>query len=98
MRGFFTRRSRFSRLCEMKYCIQVDESMVGLRLDQAVAAGTEMSRSQVKRLIEGGRVTLNGVVVKARASLSVGDLIAWECEALIEEAPRPEALALDVLY
>ena len=45
-----------------------------------------MSRSQVKRLIEGGRVTLNGVVVKARASLSVGDSIAWECEALIEEA------------
>lgn len=98
MRGFFTRRSRFSRLCEMKDCIQVDESMVGLRLDQAVAAGTEMSRSQVKRLIEGGRVTLNGVVVKARASLSVGDSIAWECEALIEEAPRPEALALDVLF
>ena len=82
----------------MKDSIQVDESMVGLRLDQAVAAGTEMSRSQVKRLIEGGRVTLNGVVVKARASLSVGDSIAWECEALIEEAPQPEALALDVLF
>ena len=33
----------------MKDSIQVDESMVGLQLDQAVAAGTEMSRSQVKR-------------------------------------------------
>ena len=82
----------------MKDSIQVDESMVGLRLDQAVAAGTEISRSQVKRLIEGGRVTLNGVVVKARASLSVGDSIAWECEALIEKAPQPEALALDILF
>ena len=98
MRGFFTRRDRFSRLFEMKDSIQVDESMVGLRLDQAIAAGTEMSRSQVKRLIESGRVTLNGVVVKARASLSVGDSIAWVCEALIEEGPQPEAIALDVLF
>ncbi len=98
MRGFFTRRGRFSRLSEMKDSIQVDESMVALRLDQAVAAGTEMSRSQVKRLIEDGRVTLNGIVVKARASLSVGDSIAWECEALMEEAPQPEAITLDVLF
>ena len=82
----------------MKSSIQVDESMAALRLDQAVASGTEMSRSQVKRLIDGGRVTLNGVVVKAHASLSVGDCIAWECEVAIEETPQPEAMALDILF
>ena len=98
MRGFFTSSGRFSKLDEMKGSIQVDESMVSLRLDQVVAHGTELSRSQVKRLFDEGRLTLNGAVVKARASLSVGDCIAWECEVEIEKVPQPEAMALDILF
>lgn len=53
----------------------------GARLDQFLAEKLEMSRSQVKRAVDEGRVTVNGQKVKAGYKLQGSDEIAYEEEA-----------------
>ena len=84
--------------------IRVTSEAAGLRLDRFLTARGELgSRSQVQRLIEAGRVRVNGAVVKAGATLRYGDTIAIADEALVRDASsasRPEAedIALDILH
>lgn len=68
----------------------------GARLDQFLAEKLEMSRSQVKRAVDEGRVTVNGQKVKAGYKLQGSDEIAYE-----EEAPyvlEAKKVAFKVLY
>lgn len=84
--------------------IRVSLENAGLRLDRFLTARGDLgSRSQVQRLIEAGRVRLNGEVVKAGASLRRGDTISIEPEEETSRASastRPEAedIALDILH
>jgi 23S rRNA pseudouridine1911/1915/1917 synthase len=72
----------------------------GQRLDRVVAAALpDLSRAYVQRLIDDGRVTLNGAPAKASAKLRPGDQVR------VTEPPptpvadlRPEPLPLAVVY
>ncbi len=59
----------------------------GSRLDRFLAGVTEVSRAEVQRWIEAGRVTVNGVVKGASARVTEGDRV----EALPMERPTTEA-------
>lgn len=68
----------------------------GVRLDNFLAEKLEMSRSQVKRAVDEGRVAVNGQKVKAGYKLQAGDEISFE-----EEAPyvlEPKDVPFNVLY
>lgn len=68
----------------------------GARLDNFLAAKLDMSRSQVKRAVDEGRVAVNGETVKAGYKLQTNDEISFE-----EEAPYvlvPKDVAFQVLY
>lgn len=68
----------------------------GGRLDNFLADAMEMSRSQIKRAVDDGRVTVNGKEEKAGYKLQENDEIAFE-----EEAPyvlEAKHVPFDVLY
>ena len=68
----------------------------GDRLDNFLAEKLGMSRSQVKRAVDEGRVAVNGDKVKAGYKLQAEDEISFE-----EEAPyvlEPKDVAFNVLY
>ncbi len=46
----------------------VPESLDGVRVDRAVALLADLSRSSVNELVEGGRVTVDGRVVRSRST------------------------------
>ena len=66
--------------------------------DRADETGVFLSRSGVKKLIDSGKVTVNGKVCKANLKLSSGDKI----EVIIPEPAAldavPEDIPLDVVY
>jgi len=59
----------------------------------------EISRSQIKGLIESGKVTLDGdIVAKAGAKLKLGNLIEIRIPEEDGDGLVPEAIPLDILY
>lgn len=58
------------------------------------------SRMFVKRLIEEGRMTVNGVAVKARYSVKDGDVIELDVQTndYPDERIKPEDVPLDIVY
>ncbi|MDH3999495.1 MAG: RluA family pseudouridine synthase [Desulfuromonadales bacterium] len=80
-------------------CLQVTSEHVSMRLDRFLDDNLpELTRSQIKRLINEGAVTLNGNSSKAGTRLQGGEEI---CLTLPEPAPitaRAESIPLAVLY
>lgn len=69
------------------------------RLDQLLARlCPDLSRSQIKRLIERQRVRVDGQVVKAGSRLKAGQRICLQPEAPEPCEARPQALPLEILY
>jgi 23S rRNA pseudouridine1911/1915/1917 synthase len=86
----------------LRYEILVEERE-SRRLDQLVAerlaaADPPLSRSQVRRLIDGGLVRVNGQPVKAGARLRRGDRIDVEIPPPSPSGARPQAMDLAVLH
>lgn len=80
---------------------QVAPAEAGRRLDLWLAAERpEWSRSQIRRWIDEGLVTVNGRVVKAGLALRPGDSVRWSEpeDAPREGEPPAEDLPVDVLY
>lgn len=77
----------------------VGSDQEGQRVDRFLAA-TEpsLSRARWQQLIDEGAVRVNGEAVKAGRVLRAGDHVAAELPAPVEAEPKPEAIALDVLY
>jgi 23S rRNA pseudouridine1911/1915/1917 synthase len=73
---------------------------VGERLDKAIASElTELSRTQVQRLIEDGFVTLDGrVAVKPGQRLEQSATIAVRMPPPGPAGHRPEAIPLDIVF
>lgn len=70
----------------------------GGRLDVILSDETELTRSHIKRLIDGGKVTVGGVVaVKAGQNVKTGDEIVFTDEIESEDI-GPEDIALDVVF
>ncbi|MEO6774482.1 MAG: RluA family pseudouridine synthase [Kofleriaceae bacterium] len=70
------------------------------RLDAAITVAlAELSRAQVQRLIEDGRVQLNGaVVIKAGAKVRPGDAIAVSVPPPVPLEVLPEPIPLAVMF
>ncbi|MEM8551250.1 MAG: RluA family pseudouridine synthase [Pseudomonadota bacterium] len=72
----------------------------GGRADSVIAgAVAELSRSRVKALIEGGRVSLNGrVLSEPSRKLAPGDRVTVSVPPPAPAAPAPEAISLHILF
>ncbi len=69
------------------------------RLDTFIAECLpDVSRSQLKKLINSGRITLNGVSTKASNKLKGGELIQIDLPDPEPTEALPEPIPLDVLY
>ncbi|MDW7710314.1 MAG: RluA family pseudouridine synthase [Deferrisomatales bacterium] len=69
------------------------------RLDRYLAgSGLPLTRSRIQKLMDEGRVTVNGLPARANLRLKGGERLRVEIPAPAEAAARPEALPLDVLY
>jgi 23S rRNA pseudouridine1911/1915/1917 synthase len=81
------------------YRFVVDDDAAGGRLDQFLA-GRELpfTRSQLKRRIDAGEVTVNGERAKPGRKLRAGDEVAFAPPPAVPVALAAEALPLAVLY
>lgn len=68
------------------------------RLDRFLASVLEISRSQVKRLIEEGFVSVNGKEAKASSKVKRGDVIRVSLPPPSPPRLEPEPMELEVLY
>jgi 23S rRNA pseudouridine1911/1915/1917 synthase len=76
----------------------VDEASVGARVDALLAELSGVSRAQVKRWIDAGRVTVGDEVVRPSRKLALGETIEARPLEPVEMALAPEAIPLEVLY
>lgn len=71
----------------------------GLRLDAFVVSRiAEISRSQIKKLIEDGFVLVNGARQKPAKAVLSGDKVSVEVPPPKEAAAIPQNISLDVIY
>lgn len=78
---------------------KVDESLAGLRLDQAAARMfPDYSRSRLQMWIKSGELTVNSQILKKRENLKAGDIIEIAAELEAAEDLAAESMALDVRY
>jgi 23S rRNA pseudouridine1911/1915/1917 synthase len=79
--------------------LTVTAAAAGLRLDSFVAgADLGVSRSQVRHLIDDGRITVDGRVRKAGQLVRAGDQVEVEIPSVTPSSAEPEALPLTVLH
>lgn len=76
------------------------EDDAGKRLDVFLAEQDDppISRSQIKKAIDGGDVRVNATRVKAGYTLREGDLVAWEYAPPVAPNLEPEDIDLEILY
>jgi len=65
--------------------VRIEASVVGQRLDKAVAELTDLSRSLANEQIKDGRILVNGQAKKAKYAVKEGDVISYEL-------PEPEVV------
>jgi 23S rRNA pseudouridine1911/1915/1917 synthase len=71
----------------------------GERLDRfLVELLPQLTRSQIKRLVDDGQVSIGGMAVKAGLKLRGGELVQVQIPAPEPVAATPEAIPLTVLY
>lgn len=75
-----------------------DSSAAGLRLDRYLARLTGLPRSQIQRLIETGRVLIEGRRLKASAAVLAGQRIRISIPRPRPSALAPEPIPLEILY
>jgi 23S rRNA pseudouridine1911/1915/1917 synthase len=80
--------------------VVIGPEQAGQRLDKALGLLCEgVSRSRIQGLIEEGRVSVNGQArTNASAKALEGDEVEIDVPAPVEAVPRPEKIALDVVY
>lgn len=71
----------------------------GLRLDRFLASQlSHVSRTHVQSLIDEGRVTVSGAVMKPSYRVEAGDAVAVEIPPPPSSAVEPENIPLEILY
>lgn len=77
----------------------VDESLAGQRLDAALASRlSDFSRAVLRRSIDSGSVTVDGVARKPSFKLTLGQQVVVPHIEPPPPGPQPEAIPLDLLY
>jgi len=81
-----------------RFTFVVDEAGAGRRLDAYLAAALKtVSRARIRRAIDSGLATVDGVQQKASHRLVGRERIELEVPAAVE-APQPEPTSLELLY
>jgi 23S rRNA pseudouridine1911/1915/1917 synthase len=78
--------------------LRIGEAEAGQRLDFALARTLGISRSQARRWIDAGWVTVNGLSPRASARVETGDAIEATPLAPVASELVPEAIPLVVLH
>jgi 23S rRNA pseudouridine1911/1915/1917 synthase len=79
--------------------LTVSDDSEGARLDRfLVSVVSELSRSQIQRLIKEGHVLVGGRAAKANQPVKTGQQIAVHIPAPVDAAPAAEALPLPIVY
>jgi 23S rRNA pseudouridine1911/1915/1917 synthase len=77
----------------------VSPSLDGARLDLFLTEASSLSRSQVKRLVEGGRVSIDGVVApKVSRKLKACETVVLNRPPVAVMEALPEDIPLSILY
>ena len=81
------------------YTLTVAAEEKGSRLDAFVAKNLEdISRARVQKLLDEGRLTVDGAVKKANYRLNGGEEIRLEIPPAVSAEALPEDIPLDILY
>lgn len=78
--------------------ITVNEKDMGKRIDAFLADNTEFSRVNVQRLIENGKILVNGKNVKVSYRIQSNDKISIEKEKPKEVTLKAQDIPVDILY
>ena len=82
----------------LRFSFVVDESGAGQRLDAYLAAAIKsVSRARIRRAIDDGLATVDGVNQKASHRVALNERIELQVVAAIE-VPQPDPIPLDLLY
>ncbi|TCL58560.1 23S rRNA pseudouridine1911/1915/1917 synthase [Kineothrix alysoides] len=80
-------------------CFQINEDMEEERIDKCLSMLIDsLSRSYIQKLLKDGKVTVNGVVVKANYKVKADDEIRFDVPPAEEPDILPEDIPLDILY
>jgi len=78
-----------------KYIIQEKE----IRLDKEISKiESNLSRVTIQRMIDEGKILVNGKLVKASYKVNVGDVVTIEEEVPEEATLKPQEIPIDVVY
>ncbi|MGH7427314.1 MAG: pseudouridine synthase, partial [Candidatus Methylomirabilaceae bacterium] len=75
-----------------------DATAAGVRVDRYLSRVTGLPRSQIQRLIEAGRVLVEGRAVKASAAIRPGQRITLSIPRPRPATLTPEPIPLEILY
>jgi 23S rRNA pseudouridine1911/1915/1917 synthase len=80
--------------------LTITETEAGERLDRILSQRfKDVSRARFQRLIADGHVRVNGeTIVEARHRVKPGAHVTAVLPPLIDSAPKPEPIALDIIY
>ena len=81
-----------------KISLVVDFENVDKRLDVYLAENAPISRSQIQRLIENGKVLLNGQPTNKKYKVDIDDEIEFEYEKQELTDIKPQNIPLDIFY
>lgn len=59
---------------------------------------TEYTRSALKKLFDGGFITINGKKAKASQSVTTGDILVATLPPAVEYSAKPEDIPIDIIY
>ena len=78
---------------------QLDESYLGLRIDQAAAmVWSEFSREKLKQWLKEGHLLVNGQVVKPKYKCEGNETLSLDVELEVQTGCEPENIPLNIVY
>ncbi len=81
------------------FCLQVTADHVAVRLDRFLDDSLpELTRSQIKRLIDEGAITLDGFTSKAGFKLRGGEIVCVILPEPVAASAQAESIPLAILY
>ena len=81
-----------------KINLVVDEDNIDIRLDSFIADNTDISRSQIQKLIDNGSILLNGEETNKKYKTHLDDIIEFNYEEKTLTDISPQDIPLDIVY
>ncbi len=78
--------------------IYIVENEDGKRIDSYLSTNTELSRTNIQRLVENGKILVNGEKIKASYKVQKRDEITIEEEEPREISLKAQDIPIDILY